>query len=77
MSFFFPRTEAAPQPTNHAARFCMCLVVWCALLCKEMALDFEIKRLYAVAASPELYPILVELGTVSIGRFRSKVFLKL
>ena len=42
-----------------------------------MALDFEIKRLYAVAASPELYPILVELGTVSIGRFRSKVFLKL
>jgi len=29
-----------------------------------MALDFEIKRLYAVAASPELYPVMVQLGTV-------------
>ena len=29
-----------------------------------MALDAEIKRLYAVAASPELYQMLVELGTV-------------
>lgn len=31
---------------------------------QEMALDFEIKRLYAVAASPELYPVMVQLGTV-------------